>query len=367
MRNLIELLTHILLTFLKLCKPGGAKALVAENIALRQQLITLSRKRNKSPKLTTKDRWIFGMVAGCIAHTRLNKIAIAIKPATILRFHRALAQRKYTHLYSNKSRKKPGRRGPSQEIIDLVIEMKQRNPRYGYRRIAMQVYQSFGINISYFSVGRILRKHHSSKPRGNSDGPSWLTFIGNVTDGLWSVDFVKCESITLQTYTVMAILDQFSRRIIGFAVHAGDPSGVDICCMFNSIIKGKPKLPKYLSSDNDPLFKYHRWRANLRILEIEEVKSVPYTPESHPFIERVFCSLRNELLDHTLFWGKNDLQTKLNNYKNYYNETRGHWSLGHLTPNQQSISQKKSKSETEPTDFYWQSHCSGLFQTPMEA
>ena len=38
-------------------------------------------------------------------------------------------------------------------MIDLVIDMKQRNPCYGYRRIAIQIYQSFGIKISYFAVG----------------------------------------------------------------------------------------------------------------------------------------------------------------------------------------------------------------------
>jgi hypothetical protein len=61
-------------------------------------------------------------------------------------------------------------------------------------------------------------------------------------------------------------MDQFTRRIVGFAVHAGD--GVVYCRMFNKIISGKA-LPKYLSTDNDPLLSCHRWQANLRILEIE--------------------------------------------------------------------------------------------------
>jgi len=80
MRSLIELATHILLTLLKLCKPGGVKALMAENIALRRQLITLNRKRNRAPRLTTQDRWLFGLATGFITHTRLHKIAIILKP-----------------------------------------------------------------------------------------------------------------------------------------------------------------------------------------------------------------------------------------------------------------------------------------------
>ena len=47
------------------------------------------------------------------------------------------------------------------------------------------------------------------------------------------------------------------------------------------------QAPGYLSTDHDPLFRYHRWQANLRILDIEPIKSVPYTPVSHPFVERL--------------------------------------------------------------------------------
>jgi hypothetical protein len=45
--------------------------------------------------------------------------------------------------------------------------------------------------------------------------------------------------------------------------------------MFNCATAGRPK-PKYLSTDHDPLFRFHRWLANLRVLEVEEIKSVPY-------------------------------------------------------------------------------------------
>ena len=71
--------------------------------------------------------------------------------------------------------------------------------------------------------------------------------------------------------------------------------------MFNSAIADKG-IPKRLSSDNDPLFRYHQWQANLRILEIEEVKSVPYSPTSHPFIERLIGTIRREYIDRLLFW-----------------------------------------------------------------
>src|SRR5262245_22754686 len=61
-------------------------------------------------------------------------------------------------------------------------------------------------------------------------------------------------------------------------------------------------VPRHLSTDHDPLFEAHRWRANLRILEIDEIKTVPLVPLSHPFVERVVGTKRREFLDHVLFW-----------------------------------------------------------------
>ena len=89
--------------------------------------------------------------------------------------------------------------------------------------------------------------------------------------------------------------------------------------MFNKIMS-KQTEPKYLSSDNDPLFEFHRWKANLRIREIKEIKSIPYTPTYHPFVERLIRICRKELLEQTLFWTSSDLQQKPDKFRHYFNE-----------------------------------------------
>ena len=67
----------------------------------------------------------------------------------------------------------------------------------------------------------------------------------------------------------MVVMDQYTRRIIGFGVHAGNVDGPALCRMFNEATSGH-NWPKHLRSDNDPLFQYHRWKANLRVLDIDE-------------------------------------------------------------------------------------------------
>jgi putative transposase len=90
-------------------------------------------------------------------------------------------------------------------------------------------------------------------------------------DSLWSLDLFRCESVALRTYWVLVVMDQYTRRIIGFGIHAGAVDGLALCRMFNQAIRGA-SLPKYLSSDHDPLYRFHQWEANLRILASRKSK-----------------------------------------------------------------------------------------------
>jgi putative transposase len=86
------------------------------------------------------------------------------------------------------------------------------------------------------------------------------------------------------------------------------------------------------NSDHDPLFEAHRWMANLRILEINEIKTVPHVPLSHPFVECLIGTMRREFLDQVLFWNAHDLERKLAEFQAYYNAARGHASMEGYTP-----------------------------------
>ena len=48
----------------------------------------------------------------------------------------------------------------------------------------------------------------------------------------------------------------------------------------------------------DPFFEFQRGKANLRIIESEEIRPVPYAPVSHPFVERLIGTIGREYLDH---------------------------------------------------------------------
>src|SRR5262245_21872599 len=141
----------------------------------------------------------------------------------------------------------------------------------------------------------------------------------------------RAESILLKSYWILVVMDVYTRRIVGFGIAAANLDGIRVCRMFNRAI-ARETLPKHLSSDHDSLFRFHCWRANLRVLDVDEIKTIPHTPRSHAFVERVIGTIRREYLDRIWFWNQSDLKRKLQGYKLFYNQYRCHTRLGGVTP-----------------------------------
>jgi len=363
MRVTLLLLVHLVVSIVKLLGPGGARGLLAESLLLKHQLLIVTRGRKRAPNLSFWDRLLLGVSCLFINPARIAKNAVVVRPSTLFKLHSALVKRKYRRLFGGGVRGKPGPKGPSQEIIDAVVEMKRRNPRYGCPRIAQQIALAFGVEIDKDVVRRILATHY--RPEPGDGGPSWLTVIGHAKDSLWSLDLLRCESILLRTHWVMVVMDQFTRCIVGFSVQPDVVDGVALCRMFNDAIKDVAALPKHLSTDNDPLFLFHRWKANLRILGIDEIKTVPHAPLSHHFVERLIGTVRRELLDWVFFWNVVDLERKLEEYRTYFNSSRTHAGIEATTP-----AVKGGKSPAPPISleqYRWKKHCRGLFELPVAA
>jgi hypothetical protein len=223
-------------TVVKVARPGGVRAVVAESVLAKHQLLILNRSRRRAPNLRVLDRLIAGFCSLWIRPRRFARVAVAFRPSTLLIFHRALVQRKYRLLFSPKQKGKPRPKGPTADLIRAVVEIKQRNPTWGCPHIAEQINLAFGTSINKDIVRRILAQHY--RPGPTEGGPSWLTFIGHTKDSLWSLDLFRCESVVLRTYWVLVVMDQYTRRIIGFGIQAGVVDGMALCRMFKQAILG---------------------------------------------------------------------------------------------------------------------------------
>ena len=87
MKEFLLTLLHLAVLTAKLCGPGGVRAVIAENLILKQQLIVLRRGRQRAPNLALSDRLICGLAALFLSPGRIRKVAIAVRPSRLLAFH----------------------------------------------------------------------------------------------------------------------------------------------------------------------------------------------------------------------------------------------------------------------------------------
>jgi len=130
MRDLLLLAVHLLATVAKLLRPGGVRAVAAESLLLKQQIIIGNRSSRRAPNLTSLDRFVLGLITLFIRPHRIPKLSALLKSSTLFKLHKTLVARKYRLLFSSIShRRKPGPKGPSPELIAAIVEMKVRNPK----------------------------------------------------------------------------------------------------------------------------------------------------------------------------------------------------------------------------------------------
>jgi hypothetical protein len=241
MRDLVILFIHLIATFARLLGPGGLRSVVAEWVLVKQQLLILSRSRHRSPNLLTSDRLVAGLCALLIRPSRLIRAAIVLKPSTLLSLHQALRNRKYRILFSSKHRRTPGPKGPDKELIEAVVQMKQRSPAWGCPRIAQQIAWAFDIPIDKDVVRRILARHY--RPEPDAGGPSWLTFLGHMKDSLWSVGLFRCESATLRTHWAWSSWINTRAASLGSAFMPGPSMGSQFVGCLSAPFGGNPGCP----------------------------------------------------------------------------------------------------------------------------
>ncbi len=170
--------------------------LVAENLALRQQLAVLNRT-SKRPKLRSYDRLFWSTLSSIWKNWRST--LVIVKPDTVIRWHR-----KGFRLYWRwKSRaRQAGRPKLNAEIRDLIRRMSQENPFWGSPRIQAEL-RLLGFNVAESTVAR----YRVRIPKSPSQ--TWKTFLSNHAGEIAGIDFLLFLPSHFATFTV---LSSFSTR-----------------------------------------------------------------------------------------------------------------------------------------------------------
>ena len=178
--------------------------LVAENLALRQQLIVLQRK-SRRPLRKAQDRVFWLWLAR--AWDGWRESLIVVKPATVVRWHR----QGFKYYWAWKSRHKGGRPAVAPEVRDLIRTISRANQLWGAPRIHGELLK-LGIDLSQTTVAKYMIRH--PKP----PSPSWRAFLDNHLKDLVAIDFFTVPTVRFRILFVFLVLTHDRRRIVHFNV-----------------------------------------------------------------------------------------------------------------------------------------------------
>ena len=177
------------------------RSLLLENLALRQQLAVLKRRRPR-PRLDLLDKlfWVAIRRFWCGWQQSL----IAVTPETVVRWHRA-GFRWYWKLIS-KVRRPVGRRQTSKEVRELIFRMVVENPTWGAPRIHGELLM-LGFDVSERTISRWMKR----APRDPDPAKRWLTFLRNHREAIAAMDFFTVPTITFGVLCALLLFCHQSR------------------------------------------------------------------------------------------------------------------------------------------------------------
>jgi len=182
--------------------------LVAENLALCQQLIVFRRKVGR-PRLRRRDRIFWLWLARSWDGWR--DTLIVVKPATVVRWHR----QGFEHYWAWKSRHKGGRPAIDPEVRDLIRRMSRANSLWGYSRIQGAL-DNLGHRVGRTTIVSILKQHGIEPAPERGKRVTWSQFLKAHWSVLAAADFFTVEvwgPRGLVTFHVFVVIELATRRV----------------------------------------------------------------------------------------------------------------------------------------------------------
>lgn len=232
----------------------------------------------------------------------------------------------------------------------LVHEIRRLYPErdFGTRTIARYIMRA-GIQISRASVRRILEedappraKNRSSKRVSDSSRAAPDHFFNPPnTHHVWHLDLTTFRMLWRQ-FQVAAIIDGFSRKIVGLRVFKRAPLTDDLVRLVDDAVRDNT-VPRFLVTDHGGQFQ-KRFRAAMNERGIEHARGRAGTWQFNAKVERLFWSLKR--------WWRLSLvtlridsiqQRRLDAYRAWYNFRRPHTANGTLTPIEISLGRRPNE------------------------
>ena len=293
--------------------------LLLENLALRQQLSVMIRKRpRRLPTVPDKLFWI----ALSRFWSGWKRALLIVQPETVVNWHRAGFKMYWKWISRQQGRL--GRKPTSKELRELIFRMAAENPTWGAPRIHGEL-KMLGFAISERTVLHWMRK----APRRPEPAKRWAAFLANHREAIAAMDFFTVPTLTFGVLYCFFVIAHGRRQILHFNA-TRHPTGAWVTQQLREAFP-YDSAPRYLIHDREHTF-------TGEILETLEgfgrtpVRTAVRSPWQNGVAERFVESCRRDLFDHVIVLDVRHMKRLMTEYVRYYHNDRTHLGLAKETP-----------------------------------
>ena len=240
--------------------------------------------------------------------------------------------------------KSRGRPPVSEEIVDLIIDMKRSNWNWGSLRISNEL-RVLGIKVSKTTVSKILRENGFVPPRTRFAPISWSTFLA-VYKSVWYIDFMTVFDVKGHQIFILNIIDSISRKLILSNATTNPNFDWLVQQLRNCSIEGN-KMPEALVHDHDGIFGKYFDRILYEEFHVTPVVIDYKKPWQQGKVERFHLSMQNEVTNRLPIINDSHARNLCSSYQKHYNQKRTHQALNGRYPLKNREKKQYSKSSIE--------------------
>jgi transposase InsO family protein len=218
-----------------------------------------------------------------------------------------------------------------------ILMMKEAHPDWGQDRIHDMLIRTEGLEASARAVQRVLFEagYEVQEAPTRPHPPKAKRFERKRPNELWQTDlFSFMLKRQRQRVHLVAYMDDFSRFVVGFGLHAS-ASGAMVREVFEQSI-GNFGAPEQVLTDNGS--QYHTWRGKSAFAKLCERRGIsqlvasPRRPQTLGKIERFWGTLWRELLEGAVMRDLENARSRLRHFIDHYNFQRTHQGIEGLVP-----------------------------------
>jgi len=235
------------------------------------------------------------------------------------------------------------------DLLNAIRDIWERYPFYGYRRITNEL-KTKGIQVNKKRVQRLMAAGgvQAIYPGPNTSRRNKLHAVHRYllrdlaikrADQAWMIDITYLRMPTGFMYLV-ALIDVHSRYVVGWALSNTLETDPCIEALKSALLVAKPEI---INSDQGCQFTSDAWIKFLNAQQIQISMTGKGRCHDNIYIERFWRSLKREefyLHEYNII---KELRKAIGAYIEFYNQKRGHQSLGYKTPAEVYFSGEKQE------------------------